>query len=295
MKNIYNIRCEELHPNKGQIKGLPKNPRSNVDLEKLKKSIQEIPYFLEARPIVAIRHENENVVIAGNQRLRAAQELGFETVPCYILSPTTPISQLQQIAIIDNTHAGKWDKAELFNFDIDESWCLEVSKLAIQKAWEQRQLHFFIKMDLKIKQKGDFFVTFLYSKDKNGDELDTIKETPTNVQLIARDVVKALTLLFQNLDGIALITTPKRRHLENNFAENICFDVANQTGLHFYPNAVVAKNRVRINPDFNLTINIQEKIVILFDDIITTGSTIRATRELLREKTVYCIVGFNNN
>lgn len=45
------IKISQLHINKGQIPGLPSNPRqwTKDDMDRLKKSIEETPELLEAR------------------------------------------------------------------------------------------------------------------------------------------------------------------------------------------------------------------------------------------------------
>jgi len=56
------------------------NPRSIEDekLEKLKKSIKEFPKMMTLRPIVV---DSDNVVIAGNMRLKAIVKLGMKDIP----------------------------------------------------------------------------------------------------------------------------------------------------------------------------------------------------------------------
>lgn len=70
---------------------LNNNPRtiSKDNFEKLKKSIKDNPEYFEARPIICSDRTQKLVVIAGNQRLKASQELGLKRVPCYILKNLT--------------------------------------------------------------------------------------------------------------------------------------------------------------------------------------------------------------
>jgi DNA modification methylase len=66
-----------------------RNPRSisASRLENLKRSLQDDREFLDARPLLVNSYPGrENVVIAGNMRLRAAQELGWQDVPVLIVS-----------------------------------------------------------------------------------------------------------------------------------------------------------------------------------------------------------------
>ena len=64
------IELSRLTPNKGQVDGLPKNPRFIRDdkFRKLKKSIQDDPEMLQLREIVAYDNNGELVIIMGNMR-----------------------------------------------------------------------------------------------------------------------------------------------------------------------------------------------------------------------------------
>ena len=58
----------------------PENPRTirPERLEQLKRALADDPEMLQARPLLALP---DGTVIAGNQRLRAARELGWQTIP----------------------------------------------------------------------------------------------------------------------------------------------------------------------------------------------------------------------
>ena len=42
-------------------------------------------------------------------RLKAAQKLGIDTLPCYVLPATTPSDKLKAITVKDNIGYGEWD------------------------------------------------------------------------------------------------------------------------------------------------------------------------------------------
>lgn len=62
------------------LKPHPRNPRTirPERLEQLKRNLEADREMLQARPLIALP---DGTVIAGNMRLRAAQELGWETIP----------------------------------------------------------------------------------------------------------------------------------------------------------------------------------------------------------------------
>lgn len=112
-----NIQISALELNNGQIEGLPKNPRFIRDnqFEKLKKSIEDFPEMLQYRELIVYPLNGKFVVVAGNMRLRAGQELGFTEFPCKVLSKETTIDRLKEITIKDNNSFGEWDYDQLAN------------------------------------------------------------------------------------------------------------------------------------------------------------------------------------
>ena len=113
----HNIQISALELNNGQIEGLPKNPRFIRDnqFEKLKKSIEDFPEMLQYRELIVYPLNGKFVVVAGNMRLRAGQELGFTEFPCKVLPKETTVERLKEITIKDNNSFGEWDYDQLVN------------------------------------------------------------------------------------------------------------------------------------------------------------------------------------
>lgn len=125
------IDISKVHTNSGQIEGLPKNPRLIKDgrFQMLVKSIQSLPEMTEARDLLVYPHNGEYIVIGGNMRLRAYQELGWKEVPCCILPENMSVDKLRQIVIKDNLPYGEDDWDMLSNeWDADEldDWGFDV-------------------------------------------------------------------------------------------------------------------------------------------------------------------------
>lgn len=112
-----NIQISALELNNGQIEGLSKNPRFIRDnqFEKLKKSIEDFPEMLQYRELIVYPLNGKFVVVAGNMRLRAGQELGFTEFPCKVLPEETTVERLKEITIKDNNSFGEWDMDDLAN------------------------------------------------------------------------------------------------------------------------------------------------------------------------------------
>ena len=135
------IDISKVHTNSGQIEGLPKNPRLIKDgrFQMLVKSIQSLPEMTEARDLLVYPYGGDYVVIGGNMRLRAYQELGWKEVPCCVLPENMPVSKLREIVIQDNNPFGEtdwnmianeWDVEELKDWGVDlpEDWDVEELK-----------------------------------------------------------------------------------------------------------------------------------------------------------------------
>jgi hypothetical protein len=112
------------------IKPNPNNPRVLRDdkFQKLKQSITEFPKMLSLRPMVI---DENNVVLGGNMRLRALQELGFSDIDEAWVKRSSDLTEEEKkrFIIADNVAFGEWDWDTLANdwevVDL-EAWGLEI-------------------------------------------------------------------------------------------------------------------------------------------------------------------------
>ena len=111
------IRLTDLEQNKGQVEGLPSNPRewTRTDLDHLITSIKETPELLEARGLIVYPHEGKYIILGGNMRFSALREMNEVDAPCYVMPSDTPIEKLREIIIKDNGAFGSWDYDMLAN------------------------------------------------------------------------------------------------------------------------------------------------------------------------------------
>lgn len=114
---IIKIRLTDLEQNKGQVAGLPSNPRQwgRGELDNLVKSIQETPELLEARGLIVWPYGGKYVILGGNMRFSALREMNAVDAPCYVLPEDTPMEKLREIVIKDNGAFGSWDYDMLAN------------------------------------------------------------------------------------------------------------------------------------------------------------------------------------
>ncbi len=108
----------------------PENPRVLRDekFAKLKQSIQDFPKMMSLRPIVI---DNMGMILGGNIRYRALQELGFKEIPETWVKRAEELTaeEKRRFIIADNVGFGEWDWDELAsNWDVEqlEEWGLDV-------------------------------------------------------------------------------------------------------------------------------------------------------------------------
>lgn len=111
------INLQELEQNKGQIPGLPANPRqwTRDEIDRIAKSLKETPELFEARPIIVIPHEGKYVILGGNLRYEGCKKNKDKDAPCFIIPDDTPIDKMKEIIIKDNGSFGEWDYDALGN------------------------------------------------------------------------------------------------------------------------------------------------------------------------------------
>ena len=125
------ISVSLLDYNKGQVEGLPRNPRffRGERYEAMKRSITDCPEMLSLRELIVFPLSGRYVVVGGNLRLRACRELGYAELPCKVLPTDTPAAKLREIASKDNISFGEndtdimeneWDTGEL------QAWGVEL-------------------------------------------------------------------------------------------------------------------------------------------------------------------------
>jgi len=121
--NIQWVKTTDIHANEN-------NPRILKDdkFKKLVQSIKDFPEMLEIRPIVV---NNEMMVLGGNMRLKAIQEIGLKEIPI-IKAQNLTEEQEREFLIKDNVGFGEWDWDALANdWNPDElnQWGLDVPNI----------------------------------------------------------------------------------------------------------------------------------------------------------------------
>lgn len=120
------IPVSRIRPNKGQIKGLPANPRrwTKEALDRLKASIKATPELTVARGVLGFPDPADDTLVAlgGNMRHAASKSLKEKTLPCAIYPEQTPPEKLMEIVAKDNGTFGEFDVDALANEWPDVEW-----------------------------------------------------------------------------------------------------------------------------------------------------------------------------
>lgn len=318
------INLAHIEGNRGQLEGLPANPRKATEesLRKLMASIEQDGEMLEARPILVYPlPSGKYISIGGNMRLEALRRMGRKETYCTILPKDTPVERLKRVLVKDNASFGEWDwqqlaegwsETELMSWDVMLPFQTEQqvpqegepqetdTEIRKRKSWKSERQAGESVSDLRAQPQmyqrhGRFFVAS-FRKTEKGVPMSECKQADM-VPYFAEQAVKLMQGIMQlgETEGWALVTTPRRRHKQWNFADEVCKQIEQRTGLRYIPDVAEAKNRHRINPELRILKQVEEKNVVIYDDILTTGSTVQAMRELLEGKNVIVIIGINNN
>ena len=138
------IKLSDIEVNKGQIPGLPGNPRFIRDekYKKLIKSLQDNPEMTALRELLVFEQSGKYVIIGGNMRYRAMKELGYTQAICKVIPPSAPIEALKAYIIKDNSGYGEWD-LDLLTNEWDacqlEGWGIDLPDIDLQTEPEEAE------------------------------------------------------------------------------------------------------------------------------------------------------------
>ncbi len=169
-----------------------------------------------------------------------------------------------------------------------------------RKAWDkstEARCNFDYRPRLT-RRAGVWFLS-LWQKSLMGRTLTEIKSDPAEIPHFAAAVSDFIREFIGQSLGSGLwciCTTPKRRHKERNFATLVSIEIARRLKIPFYEDVALCRSRQRVNAVFTLNVLPPEPNVIVFDDFVTTGSTLGAMQRLLAPlaKNILFVTGINN-
>lgn len=178
--------------------------------------------------------------------------------------------------------------------DLDTSFVCDKSKdLFAEKkraAWKDVQQDEarcdFAPNKVRISYRNpQFGIISLWKKSVYGRTLTDIKADPDMVEFFAANVAKLVGQILGSslsLGDWAIVTSPKRRHKERNFASLISARLGSLLGIPFYENVAECHSKHRVGAVFTFGAEPpKERNIIVFDDFVTSGATMISMRELL--------------
>lgn len=149
-----------------------------------------------------------------------------------------------------------------------------------------------------IGHRGVLFAA-VWRKSVKGRTLSDVKKDDDMVPFFAENIallIRDFCGSFLRAGDYAVVTTPPRRHRTRNFGERVAEAIAAILDVDFYSECAHAPSRQRVGAVFTpLNIPKQQNVIVV-DDIVTTGSTFIAMKNLLTEHGKNCMffAGINN-
>lgn len=176
----------------------------------------------------------------------------------------------------------------------------DIFKAEKHKSWdktEEARCDFTYK--LRLTPRASLLFTSIWQKSVYGRTLTDIKADDAMIPFFAENIAPIiLGCLGDNLHNgsWAIVTTPMRRHRDRNFASLISERIAALLDIPFYFDCAHCNSRHRVGAVFEPHNIPKERNIIVFDDFVTTGSTMLSMRNMLQSFGKNCtfFAGINN-
>lgn len=176
----------------------------------------------------------------------------------------------------------------------------DIFALEQRKSWDksvEARCDFTYKLRLTRRASTNFIT--IWQKSVFGKTLTEIKSDDDMIPFFVESLVPVIRecIGYHICDGSwAIVTTPMRRHKERNFATLVSEGLAKELGIPFYFDCAHCRSKQRVGAIFDPNNLPNEPNVIVFDDFVTTGSTLLAMKNLLQEhgKNPVFFAGINN-
>ena len=182
-----------------------------------------------------------------------------------------------------------------------ESESKDIFAISTRKSWDKTmEARCDFQYRLRMTRRASTNFITIWQKSVFGRTLTEIKSDDAMVQHFADNLVPVIreTVGYQLHEGDwAVVTTPMRRHKERNFASRIAEQIAAALQIPFYFDCAHCRSKQRVGAKFDPNNIPTESNVIVFDDFVTTGSTLLAMKNLLQahNKNPMFFCGINNS
>ena len=184
--------------------------------------------------------------------------------------------------------------------DVQPKEQADIFKIEQRKSWdksEEARCDFSFKLRLTRRASTNFIT--IWQKSVFGRTLTDIKSDDSMISFFVENLAPVIRecIGYHLTDGSwAIVTTPMRRHLTHNFATLISEGLAAELSIPFYFDCAHCRSKQRVGAVFDANNIPREPNVIVFDDFVTTGSTLLAMKNLLQLHGKNCVffAGINN-
>lgn len=169
-----------------------------------------------------------------------------------------------------------------------------------RKSWDKSQeARCDFNYKLRLTRRSNVNFISIWQKSILGRTLTDIKSDPDMVAFFADSicpVIREMVGYNLSLGQWCVVTSPKRRHKEKNFATLISERLGQMLEIPFYEDVAFCHTKQRVNAVFELNVLPKEPNVIVFDDFVTTGQTLAGMKHLLQPlgKNLVFFTGVNN-
>lgn len=169
-----------------------------------------------------------------------------------------------------------------------------------RKSWDKSQeARCDFNYKLRLTRRSNVNFISIWQKSILGRTLTDIKSDPDMVAFFADSICPVITETIGynlSLGQWCVVTSPKRRHKEKNFATLISERIGQILEIPFYEDVALCHSKHRVNAVFELNVLPKEPNVIVYDDFVTTGSTLASMKRLLQPlgKNLVFFTGVNN-
>ena len=168
----------------------------------------------------------------------------------------------------------------------------DIFKVEQRKAWDKSQeARCDFQYHLRLTRRASTNFVTIWQKSVFGRTLTDIKSDDSMIPFFADNIIPVIQEMIGyhlNNGSWAIVTTPMRRHTEHNFASLISERIADTLHIPFYFDCARCRSKQRVGAVFDANNIPREPNVIVFDDFVTTGSTLLAMKNLMREQGKSC-------
>lgn len=176
----------------------------------------------------------------------------------------------------------------------------DIFKVQTRVSWDKTvEARCDFRYNPRLVHRASLFFFSIWQKSVYGRTLTDIKSDDDMIPFFAENMVPFITESIGshlNNGTWAIVTTPMRRHKEHNFASLISEQIAEGLGIPFYFDCAHCDSHHRVGAEFTPVNVPKEPNIIVFDDFVTTGSTLLSMKNLLisQGKNIVLFAGINN-